>query len=96
MPSYTPDGSRVFSRLKGKAKSCGKIAVVDIETWGLDARPEAFAIGVIFDGREYIRFTKLEDLRNCLTGRRWRGYIIYAHNGGGYDFKCILDRKSVV
>jgi len=90
MPSYTPDGSRVFSRLKGKAKSCGKIAVVDIETWGLDARPEAFAIGVIFDGREYIRFTKLEDLRNCLTGRRWRGYIIYAHNGGGYDFKCIF------
>jgi len=66
------------------------IVTVDIETWGLDARPEAFALGVVYDGKRGIGFTVLEDLRNYLISPRFVGHTIYAHNGGKFDYLAIF------
>jgi len=67
-----------------------RVAVVDIETAGLDARASAFRLGVVRDEEGYYRFTDRLALQAHLTDRRYRGYTIWAHNGGGFDYLCIF------
>jgi hypothetical protein len=66
------------------------IVTCDIETWGLDARPEAFALGVVYDGEKAVGFTYLPDMRNYLISPRFAGHAIYAHNGGKFDYLALF------
>ena len=76
--------------LKDTPSTPTKIGVFDIETinW-----TEPYALGFydgdnlkIFDGRECIKLFLEEFLR-----RKYAGLIVYAHNGGKFDFSFILD-----
>lgn len=66
-----------------------KIAVVDMETdpFKYGRYPEPFLIGV-YDGDEYWTFTDVYELIDFLIPKQW---IVYAHNGGKFDWHFILD-----
>ena len=75
-----------------------KIAVIDLETdpflWG--RKPEAFAAG-FYDGEQYAEFwgcdcvhLLLEYLSSLETD-----YLIYAHNGGKFDFYYLLEHGAI-
>lgn len=50
-----------------------------------------FLMGGFYDGEEYIFCESLEKLcRTCLQ-KKYSGYLIYAHFGGGFDHRFILD-----
>lgn len=67
-----------------------RIMVLDIETWGLSATPEAFALGVIFDGETFHRFIDRQVMIDWIFQSKNRGKIIFAHNGGNYDYLCLF------
>lgn len=81
----------VLAPLTGEVKASADPIVTDIETWGLDARPRSFAIGVAYDGVRKLRFYERDALRRFLTqDASTRGRQVYAHNGGGYDYLSIF------
>lgn len=81
----------VLNPLKADAKTVQNPPVIcDIETWGLDARPRAFAMGVVLDELERKRFIDRDAMRDFLLSKRYRGRQIYAHNGGAYDYLSIF------
>jgi len=68
-----------------KAKSRNNlIGVFDTETWGLDARPQAFAMGVCEwkQGQAIDRkiFFNREEMASFMIEKRFQGYTWYAHN----------------
>lgn len=80
----------VFSPLRGRPRGSGRIIVLDIETWGLDARPDAFALGVVFDGHKTWSFLDRKEMVEFITSDRWDGATFYAHNGGRFDYLCLF------
>lgn len=81
---------QALTPLKDRIATPTKIGVFDIETinW-----VEPYALGFydgdnlkIFDGKECIKEFLNEFLR-----RKYAGLIVYAHNGGKFDFSFILD-----
>jgi DNA polymerase type B, organellar and viral len=84
------DVTRPFGPLTGEPKVGGAIGVVDIETWGLDATPNGFALAVIRTADGTRRFGGIASLVDYLTGRVSRGRTWYAHNGGRYDYLSIF------
>lgn len=67
-----------------------KFAVFDIETrnWIYP-----YAVG-FYDGETYTQFLGkhcISDFVNHVLRKKYRGYIIYAHNGGRFDFNFLLD-----
>lgn len=66
-----------------------KIAVIDCETdpFKLGRVPKPFIWGY-YNGKEYHEFTEEKELVSFLSNRR---EIIYAHNGGKFDYFYILD-----
>lgn len=81
----------VLAPLTGEVKAGGRFSTLDIETKGLDARPSAFRMGVIFDGERPLRFTEVQAMRDyLLNSREGRGRTYYAHNGGGYDYLALF------
>ena len=75
--------------LKGKLK-IEKVAVFDIESsnW-IDFRILGF-----FDGVDYYEFYKTKDFLNFILKDKYRQYKIYAHNGGKFDFRFLLNDLS--
>lgn len=47
-----------------------------------------------YDGAEFTIFDKMEDFLDHVLKFTYRGYKIYAHNGGRYDFRFIIDSLS--
>jgi len=86
----TDNGWQVLDRLDPRERGQGRIAVLDIETWGLNATTGAFALGVVYDGQKFYHFTNVDDMRNWLLTRYHRGWRFYAHNGFGYDYLAIF------
>jgi hypothetical protein len=66
------------------------IVTCDIESFGLNATPQAFALGVVYDGDTYERFRDVDSMRAYLTSRQMEGKAVYAHNGGKYDYLAIF------
>jgi len=62
----------------------------------IDAETDPFEFGAVikpfiwghYDGIEYTQFDKTEELVDFLMGR---DEIVYAHNGGKFDFHFLLD-----
>lgn len=80
--------SKSFNTLKMLKKE-KKFYVFDVETWGLDARPESFALGVIY-GENYIFKTEsVDELREKLLDPIFNGAIIFAHNAI-YDLSTVF------
>ena len=82
---------RILSPLTGEPTN-HPIATVDIETWGLDANEsgDSFALGVWWDGHTSKTFTDISDFRSFLASGATRGYYVFAHNGGRYDYISIF------
>lgn len=77
------------------------IYVIDTETKGLDARPEAFCFGVIygFDGWKVIK--SVEDFKTELDKVKYKDKYIFAHNAE-YDYNVLygniikhMDNKAI-
>ena len=62
-------------------------AVFDIESnnW-ID-----FLVLGFFDGEYYQSFSNIKLFLNFLNKRKYRGFTIYAHNGGKFDFLFIIE-----
>lgn len=71
---------------------------LDIETWGLDPRPSAFAFGCVssMDGTEREIFYTAPAMRAWLEERAKSGeVVVYAHNGHRYDYLSIFDAEEI-
>lgn len=44
-----------------------------------------------YDGEEFIIFHTMKDFLMHVLNKKYRGYRIYAHNGGRYDFRFVID-----
>lgn len=66
-----------------------KYFVFDVETWGLNATPEAFALGVIYGENYLFQTDDLEKLKKELVSKRFDGAIIFAHNAL-YDLSTVF------
>lgn len=91
-----PQNPNVFAPLHGSARGSTHVGVADIETWGLDATPDAFALGVVRLEGESMgessirRFTSVSDMREYLTSPSHGGWTFYAHNGSRYDYLSVF------
>lgn len=70
-----------------------KIAVIDAETdpFMHGRIPEPFIWG-FFDGVTYLEFDTAHELVDFLADKR---YVVYAHNGGKFDYHFFLDKLEV-
>jgi hypothetical protein len=71
---------------------------LDIETWGLDPRPSAFAFGCIssLDGTKREIFHTAPSMRLWLEEQAKNGeVIVYAHNGHRYDYLSMFDAEEI-
>lgn len=75
--------------------------VFDVETWGLRATREAFALGVIYGKNYYYETDNWQDMHETLLSQRFKGKIIFAHNAL-YDLSTMfgnviteLDNKAI-
>lgn len=75
--------------MRKQSREKRKIAVIDCETdpFKLGRVPKPFIWGY-YNGEEYEEFTETEDLIEFLEERR---EIIYAHNGGKFDYFYMLE-----
>lgn len=83
------------------ARTRKKIAVVDTETWGFKAGrvPVPFALGFWIEDGTYWEFWGLDCVTQFfawLSERSLEGeeYLIYAHNGGKFDFHFFMEYLS--
>lgn len=63
-----------------------KIATFDIEAYKWT---KLKSVG-LYDGKDYNFFTDIDDFADFVLRKRYRNYRIFAHFGGGYDFKFLL------
>jgi hypothetical protein len=73
--------------IKGRLR---KFAVFDIETYDW---VNPYALG-FYDGENYYEFlgkTCVYDFLKFVIKKKYRGYTIYAHNGGKFDFNFLAD-----
>jgi hypothetical protein len=71
---------------------------LDIETWGLDPRPEAFAFGCVssLDGTERELFHEPAAMRQWLEERgKEAEVVVYAHNGHRFDYLSMFDAEEI-
>lgn len=64
-----------------------KFATYDIEA----QKWNQFLMGGFYDGTEYYHHETVDSLCKQMLQRKYEGYHIYAHYGGGYDHRFILD-----
>lgn len=69
------------------AKTQVNFAVYDIESLNWNE----FLLGGFYDGENYACFTSIEGLCKHILKRKYSGWYIYAHFGGGFDHRFILD-----
>ncbi len=70
-----------------------KLATFDIETDYPDNPKDVLLIG-FYDGESYREFNNFNNFLNFTLRKRYYNYNIYAHNGGRFDFKFLLDDLS--
>lgn len=86
-------------KLKPRNKLLKDFFVLDVETgirkrdgnvwWCLDARPQRMIFCVIY-GYNYSKvFFSVDEVKKELLTEKFKNKIVFAHNGGGYDFPCI-------
>lgn len=57
--------------------------------WRLDATPDSFIFGVLY-GYNYCKVIhSVEEFKQTLLEPRFKNRVIFAHNGGAYDYPCI-------
>lgn len=71
--------SKCFNVLH-KLKREMKYFVFDIETWGLEATPQSFALGIIYGKDYYYETTDVEEMRKTLLSNIFDNSILFAHN----------------
>ncbi len=81
-----------FTKTKPVKSKIERIGVFDTETWGLDARQEAFAMGVCLwnesgEMQKKVFFDR-QEMADFMVSRKFRGYTWYAHNAE-YDLLVI-------
>src|SRR4051812_44289472 len=86
---------------KDLEKLKNKFFVLDVETNGLNATPEAFRFGCLVGNNYRKVFYSVDDIKAELTKKEFRHKYIFAHNAE-YDFSVVygnikknLDRKAV-
>lgn len=67
-----------------------KFATFDIETDYPDNPEDVLLIG-FFNGKDYIEFNNFDTFLGETLKSKYFNYKIYAHNGGRFDFKFLLD-----
>ncbi len=75
---------------KEKIKEFKNFCVIDVETYGLSARPESFIFGVVYAHNFHKVFYDVKEMGKWLLSTDNPYKYIYAHNGE-YDFTCIYD-----
>jgi len=72
-----------------------KLAVLDFETdpFEYDRPPQAFVVG-FYDGDTYRHFWGADCAKQIADYVRDKNYVIYAHNGGKFDFYFLLKEAS--
>lgn len=75
------------------SKKRRKIAVADCETdpFKVGRVPKPFVWG-FYDGEVYIKFDKTEDFVDYIRDKK---IILYAHNGGKFDWHFVLDHMNL-
>lgn len=71
---------------------------LDIETWGLDPRPEAFAFGCVssMDGTQREIFHDPTSMRAWLEQQaKHTEVVVYAHNGHRFDYLSMFDAEEI-
>lgn len=71
---------------------------LDIETWGLDPRPEAFAFGCVssMDGSLRELFTDPVSMREWLEDQaKGADVAVYAHNGHRFDYLSMFTAEEI-
>lgn len=66
-----------------------KYFVFDVETWGLDATPESFALGVILGHNYVFKTDNLEIFRKELLSSKYSNCVLFAHNAL-YDLSTVF------
>lgn len=66
-----------------------KYFVFDVETWGLDATPESFALGVILGENYVFRTDNLAVFKRELMSSKYNNCVLFAHNAL-YDLSTIF------
>src|SRR5690349_16749935 len=57
--------------------------------WQLKATPQSFVFGVIH-GHNYTKVVhSVKEMKETLLEPRFKKKVIYAHNGGNFDYPCI-------
>lgn len=64
-----------------------KFATYDIETKNWNE----FLMAGFYDGVNYVFCPTIDNLCNYIIRKKYRGWTIYAHYGGGFDHRFILD-----
>jgi len=72
---------------KGAIKKV-KFATFDIES----SNWVNFKLLGFFDGNKYYEFYNVEDFLNHILHKKYREFKIFAHNGGRFDFRFILEK----
>jgi len=77
--------------IRSKKDRAVKMAVFDIETFGIGGDP--YAVG-FYDGKIYDSYEGKQCIERFIAAflkTKYRGYVCYAHNGGKYDFTYFLE-----
>ena len=70
-----------------------KICTFDIETDYPDNPEDVILIG-FYDGEKYYEFDNFDSFLGQSLKSKYYNHAIYAHNGGRFDFKFLLDSLS--
>ena len=88
-------------RMLHTLKKQTKFYVFDVETWGLDATPNSFALGCIYGENYSFKSDNLDEIKNELLSPKFSNSVIFAHNAL-YDISTIfgnvlqgLDNKAI-
>lgn len=91
---------KTFNKLR-ELKKKQDFFVFDVETWGLNATSEAFALGVIYGNGYYFESSDYVEFLTELTSEKFKNKIIFAHNAL-YDLSTMfgniiteLDEKAI-
>lgn len=71
--------SKAFNKLFTLKKDA-PFFVFDVETWGLSATPQAFALGCIYGKDYFFSTTDIEEMQRELLSPKFEGAILFAHN----------------
>jgi hypothetical protein len=84
----------IFKPIRSTKKVEQPFAVLDIEcsqAYPNEPINTAFLGAGFFDGQTYTLHKSIDSLLSLILSDRYRNWLIYAHNGSGYDFLFLLE-----